>query len=267
MRLPRGMVRVFHAREILWQMVASDLRGRYAGSLLGLFWSFIHPLVMVGIYTLVFSRIIGARLGMGDNPYAFSIYLCAGLLPWHGFSEVIQRSTGVFLEHAHLVKKVAFPRALLHLQVLIGAAINTGLVIVIFVAILAAAGQIVSPVALAGWFALVLVQLLLAAGLGLIASVLNVFFRDVAQLAGIVVQIWFWLTPIVYVIDVIPGPARWMMRFNVLYHFSRIHQQLLLDGAPPPASAVAALVGVAAMSLLAGWGCYRLLRHRIADEL
>ncbi|MFQ5720217.1 MAG: ABC transporter permease [Acidobacteriota bacterium] len=261
------MARIVDSREILWQMVASDLRRRYAGSLLGLAWTFIHPLVLVGIYTLVFSRIIGMRLGMGNNPYAFSIYLCAGLLPWLGVSDIIQRGTGIFLENAHLVKKIAFPRVLLHLQVLIGAAINTGLVMAIFLAVMVASGQDLTPAAILVWVLLVAVQLLFAAGLATIVSVLNVFFRDVLQVVGIALQIWFWLTPIVYVIDVLPAPAQSAMRFNILYLFTRIHQNLLLTGILPSAGAVAGVLVAAAASMLAGWGAYRLARHRIVDEL
>ncbi|MFQ5768220.1 MAG: ABC transporter permease [Acidobacteriota bacterium] len=254
--------------RLLWQMVAHDLRARYAGSLLGLFWNVIHPLIMVGIYTLVFSRVIGARLETGNHDiYAFSIYLCAALLPWNGFSEVVKRSTSVFLDNANLVKKVAFPRFFLHLHLLLGAAINAGIVTIIFLGFLLLAGRSPSPGALLVWLVFMLLELLLGAGIGLFASTLNVFFRDVDQIVTIVLQIWFWLTPIVYVAAVLPEPARRLMRFNPLYHLARIQQQLLLAGTFPEAGRTALLFLLPLVLIPAGLGFYRLLRFRIPDEL
>ena len=106
----------------------------------------------------------------------------------------------------------------------------------LFVAVLAASGTLPPAVSLALWLLLVALQLILALGIGLIASTLNVFFRDVGQLTVMVLQIWFWLTPIVYVLEVLPAPARSLLRYNFMTHFAMAQQRLILDGmAPGPA--------------------------------
>src|SRR5207245_4791252 len=100
--------------DLLWQMVTTDLRGRYVGSSLGLFWTVIHPLVLILIYTVVFARVMGARLPGSPDAYGYGIYLCSALLPWLAFQEVVVRSTTIFPDHANLVRKVAFPKVILY---------------------------------------------------------------------------------------------------------------------------------------------------------
>jgi len=264
----RGLGKLYRFRDLLWQMIGADLRGRYAGSILGIFWNVVHPLVMIGIYFLVFSRIIGARLeGHAGTPYAFGIFLCAALLPWNAFAEIVGRSAGIFPEHANLVKKMAFPNVLLHLYVAGTAAVHAAIVMGLFVVVLAVSGNLPPAGALALWLLLAAMQLTLALGIGLIASTLNVFFRDVGQLTTMILQIWFWLTPIVYVVEVLPAPARTLLRYNVMTHFAMAQQRLVLDGVLPDLATLAVLSAGTLAVLLAGLAVYGALRHRIPDEL
>jgi lipopolysaccharide transport system permease protein len=264
----RGLVKLLGYRDLLWQMIRTDLRGRYLGSLLGLSWTVVHPLVMIGIYILVFSRLMGARLaGHADAPYAFGIYLCAALLPWNLFAEVTARSTSVFLEHANLVKKMAFPNILLHLYVAGTAVVHAGIVMGIFLLFLLAVGQLPPAAALAAWLLLIVLQLLLAMGLGLMASTLNVFFRDVGQIITVILQVWFWLTPIVYVADILPSSARRILRFNLLAWITQGQQQAILNHDLPGSGLTVTLAVVAPAVLAAGLVVYAALRHRIPDEL
>jgi lipopolysaccharide transport system permease protein len=264
----RGLGKLYRYRDLLWQMIWADLRGRYAGSILGIFWNVLHPLVMIGIYSLVFSRIIGARLeGHAGTPYAFGIFLCAALLPWNAFAEIVGRSAGILPEHANLVKKLAFPNVLLHLYVTGTAAVHAATVMGLFLVVLAASGNLPPAGAVALWLLLGALQLMLALGLGLVASTLNVFFRDVGQLTVMLLQIWFWLTPIVYVLEIIPPPARSLLRYNFMAHFAISQQRLILAGIIPDAGTLAALSGGTLAALLAGLAVYGVLRHRIPDEL
>src|SRR5579885_427532 len=169
--------------DLLWQMVATDLRGRYVGSSLGLLWSVIHPLVMIVIYTVVFSQVMGARLAGSTDPYAYGIYLCSALFPWTAFQEVVTRATTIFPDNAGLVRKVAFP---------------------IFLVAVLLTGHRLHPTVLV-WAPLIALQLAFGLGLGMIFSVVHVFLRDTAQLVAVGLQVAFWATPIVYVDDVLPG--------------------------------------------------------------
>src|SRR5688500_10790143 len=94
----------------VWKFVNRDLTGRYMGASMGMFWTVIHPLVMILIYTLVFSRIMQAKVPGISEVYSYSIYLCAGLLPWNAFGESVLRSTTAFPDHAHLLKKAFIPK-------------------------------------------------------------------------------------------------------------------------------------------------------------
>ncbi len=260
---------VVNHRDLLWQMVGNDLKGRYVGSFLGLFWNIIHPLIQILIYTVVFSQIMGARLGesSSSSPYAFSIYLCAGLLPWGVFAEIINRSTGVFWENANLVKKVAFPKTLLYAYVIAASVTNLFIIVAVFLVFLWLVNALPPFVLLLAWGAFLLLQVLFAAGIGLFTSVLNVFFRDVAQLTAIFLQIWFWLTPIVYVPNVLPAWAREILPLNIMSRFTSIHQALILRGELPPMVESLFLAQITLGTLVVGMLCFRALRRRIPDEL
>jgi lipopolysaccharide transport system permease protein len=117
------------------------------------------------------------------------------------------------------------------------------------------------------WLGIFLLQLALAAGLGLVTSIVNVYFRDMTPLVGVGLQLGFWLTPIVYVADVLPPAARGLLAWNPLSHFSRVQQDLILRGALPGPAALLLLVALAAVPLLIGIAFFARARHRIADEL
>ena len=253
-------------RDLLAQMVITDLRGRYVGSSLGLFWTVIHPLVMIVIYTVVFSRIMGARLQGSSDTYAYGMYLCAGLLPWIAFQEAVLRLTTLFPDHAALVRKVAFPKIILYGFVTLTSAINLVLALVVFLAVVSIAGHVPSP-SIVLWLPLLAVQLAFALGLGIIASVLHVFIRDTAQIVTVLLQVLFWTTPIVYVETVLPEWLRRLEIFNPLYLFARANHGLVLYGTLPSATHVAVLVLITIVTLAIGVTMYRAFRADILDEL
>jgi len=260
---------VVHHRDLLWQMVGNDLRGRYVGSFLGLFWNVIHPLIQILIYTVVFSQLMGARLGgsSSSSPYAFGIYLCAGLLPWGVFTEIINRCTGVFWENANLVKKIAFPKTLLYAYVVTASVTNLSIIVAVFLVFLWFVNALPPLVVLLVWGGFLLLQVLFATGVGLFTSVLNVFFRDVAQLTAIFLQIWFWLTPIVYVPSVLPPWAVDVLPLNIMARFTSIHQALVLRNELPSVSESFFLAQITLGTLVLGTLCFQALRRRIPDEL
>lgn len=253
-------------RDLLWQMVSTDLRGRYVGSTLGIFWSVIHPLVLISIYTLIFSHVMRTRLAGNSGPYDYSVYLCAGLLPWMAFQEILTRCTAVFLDQANLVKKVAFPKTLLHGYVLGAAGINLALMLVVFFFFLLLIGHPLNW-SFCLWPLFLLLQLLFATGLGFFTSALNVFFRDTAQIVSVFLQFWFWLTPIVYPPGVLPEGFSFLLALNPLYRFIHVHQELVLTGRLPSGVEMIFLVGLSLIALVGGMTFFRLLRRRIPDEL
>jgi len=252
--------------DLLWQMVATDLRGRYVGSSLGVFWSVIHPLTMILIYTVVFSKVMGARLADSSGSYGYGIYLCSALLPWSAFSEVVTRSTTLFPDNANLVRKVAFPKVVLYGYVTVSSAINLAFALTIFLGVAVLTGHELHATLLL-WIPFIGLQLFFGLGIGIVLSVVHVFVRDTAQLVAVLLQVLFWMTPIVYVEEILPAWLRPLEVVNPLYAFAVSHHELVLKGTVPHLGRLVALVLLTAAWVLLGTVLYRRFRPDILDEL
>jgi lipopolysaccharide transport system permease protein len=219
-------------RSLIQEMVRRDLVGRYLGSAVGLFWAFINPLVNLAIYTIIFSTVLKVRLGADGGIYSFVEYLFCGLLPWITIQEVLSRSAGCVLENASLIQKMRFPTEILPINLAISGFIHQLIGTAIFFVVLLAAGDFsfrwifLLPVAFA-------LQLMLMVGLGWLVATVNVYYRDVGQLLGVALTIWFWLTPIVYPKEQAPEVFRIVLQCNPLTHLVEIYRAAIL-GAPMP---------------------------------
>ena len=171
--------------------VRREFQSKYRNSLLGAAWTVLNPLAMIVVYTVIFAQVMRARLPGIDSAFAYSIYLCAGVLTWGLFAEITGRAQNMFLENANLIKKLNFPRLCLPVTVVANAGLNFAIVFGLFTVFLIISGNF------PGWVYLALIpvltiQVIFAIGLGIILGVLNVFFRDVGQFFGIFLQFWFW---------------------------------------------------------------------------
>ena len=254
-------------RSFVWSSVLREFHGKYRESLLGAFWSVANPLTMIVIYTVVFGQLMRPQLaGHEQTPFAFSIYLCAGVITWGLFAEMLGRLNGVFLENGNLIKKSNFPRICLPAIVSVSALVNFGIVFFLYLAFLALIGH------WPGWALLAMVpllvlQVLFTLGLGIFLGTLNVFFRDVGQLTGIVLQFWFWLTPIVYVFDALPAAARNLFQYNPMQPLMAAYQTLFLDQQVPDFVSLAPLTLLAAFFLVFGARFFLSRVGELVDEL
>jgi len=226
-----------------------EFQSRYRNSLLGAAWMVIQPLSMIVVYTVIFSQIMRARLPGMDGAFAYSIYLCTGILTWGLFAEIAGRASTVFIDNANLMKKLSFPRLCLPLIVGLNAGLNFSIIFGLFVAFLLLTGNFPGAVFVA-LLPVLLVIALLAMGLGITLGVLNVFFRDVGQLFSIVLQFWFWLTPIVYPITVLPESVRPLLVLNPMATLVNAMHEIMVFGRWPDWSAVG-LVLLLALGLCA----------------
>jgi ABC-2 type transport system permease protein len=188
---------LYEYREMLFSMVKKDLRTRYRGSFLGFLWTFVNPLLQLVVYSIVFSTI------MRMNIYNFAMFLFVALLPWIFFSTSITQSTTIVMANSNLVKKIYFPRIILPISVALTGFINMlfGFIIV-FIALFIfkihlSYSIVLLPIVMINELAFVI-------GLNVIFSALNVFFRDLEHILGIVTMAWFYLTPIVFPINLVP---------------------------------------------------------------
>ena len=177
--------------------VKREFQSKYRNSLLGMGWSVINPLAMIVVYTVIFSQVMKAKLPGLDTTFAYSIYLCSGVLTWGLFSEMMTRSQNLFLDNANLLKKINFPRIILPIVVVFSSVLNFSIVSSLFIFFLLLSGNFPGWVILAS-IPIIVLQIVFTMGLGMVVGVLNVFFRDIGQFSGIILQFWFWLTPVVY---------------------------------------------------------------------
>jgi lipopolysaccharide transport system permease protein len=214
-------------RGFVLSSVKREFQARYRNSLLGAAWTVLNPLAMITVYTVIFAQVMHSRMANVDSMYGYGIYLCAGLLPWGFFAEITGRSTDVFIEHATLMKKLSFPRICLPCIVVLSAAINFFIVMGVFLAFLLLSRNFPGWAVL-GCLPVFLVQIIFSIGLGITLGVFNVFFRDVGQLFSIILQFWFWFTPIVYPASVLPANIAKIMKLNPMVHIITAYQQIFL---------------------------------------
>jgi lipopolysaccharide transport system permease protein len=261
------MIRALWAyRGFILGSVKREFQTKYRNSLLGAAWNIINPLSMIVVYTLIFSQLMKSRLPGVDSTYAFSIYLCTGILIWGLFAEITTRATGMFLEHANLLKKLSFPRLCLPVTVVSNAVLNFGIVFGLFTLFLLLSGNF------PGWAFLALIPLLLllvlfAIGIGITLGVLNVFFRDVGQFFGIFLSFWFWFTPIVYPTSILPEQVKHLMNFNPMARLMAAFQNVLLTGEWPNWTSLWPVAVLAALLCIFGLRLFRQRSGEMVDEL
>ena len=257
---------VWQYRGYILGSVKREFQSKYGNAMLGAAWTVLNPLAMVLVYTVIFAQLMHARMPGGGGPYAYSIYLCAGILTWGLFAEITSRAQTMFIDHANLLKKINFPRVCLPLIVVLNALMNFAIIFGLFVLFLVATGNF------PGWifFAIVPVlalQIALASGLGMVLGVLNVFFRDVGQFYTILLQFWFWFTPVVYSAAVLPEDVRPLLAWNPLAPVIGAYQTILLDARAPDWAAMAPALVLALGLCALGLSLFRKRSGEMVDEL
>jgi lipopolysaccharide transport system permease protein len=239
---------IWHYRHFILSSIKNDLRSRFARSKLGALWMVLQPLAQVAIYALVLSRIMAAKLPGIDNRYAYVIYLMAGMIAWSLFAEVVNRSLTMFVDSGNLMKKMAFPRVCLPIIIGGSSLVNNLLLLVTAIGVFLLIGH--PPTLAMLWLPLLIgINLAFGLGIGLVLGVLNVFVRDVGQVMTVVLQLLFWLTPIVYMPSIIPDRLRAVLEFNPMMHMVVAFQNVMLYGRAPGFDGLAVL-GVASAALL-----------------
>lgn len=254
-------------RGFILANVQREFQQRYTHSLLGGLWAILNPLTMIIIYTVVFAGIMRPTLpGQENNPFAYSIYLCAGLLPWAAFADLVGRMQGVFPQYGNLLKKTSFPRSCLPIIVALSTLIDFLIIFSLFLLFLWSSGHFPGSVIFA-FIPVFLIQWLFGLGLGLLTATLNVFFRDVGQFVGVLLQFWFWLTPIVYSATGLPATVQSWLWLNPLYPLIKAYQDLFLRHLIPDWSSLIGITGLAVLLLGLAGRLFLKLAGELVDEL
>jgi len=256
--------------NLLKTLVQRDLEARYKGSVLGNLWPLIHQLSMLLIFTYVFSIVLKVKLslkGLPDNDLTFGLWLFAGLIPWIAFISGFTQAASSVINQPNLVKKVVFPLELLPLVPVFSAFIESSVGLMLLILLVGISTQMIHSTL---WLLPLvwLPQLLLTAGLGYLVAGSSVFLRDVPQTLGVLTNLWFYLTPIVYPISAIPEQWRtWLLWLNPLAAIAEVYRDLVLVGEVKHWGAwgIASVVAIAVFYL--GQKCYQKLRPAFADVL
>lgn len=256
------------AREwsLLFRMVERDLRSKYVGSLIGIFWTVINPLLLLLVFTFVFSVVFRARFGSDAQVGTSALYILCGLIPWLGFQEGIGRASNYLIENRNLVSRVKFP-----VQILPAVPVLSGF-----------CGQLIGFAALIAWAAVkgrlhlngifflpvwMVLQIILALGLAYLVSSVSVWVRDVIQLLPVLLLVWMYATPVFYPENLVPDKFSIVIRLNPIAHLVSGYRRMIVESALPSPAQIICLGTYAAASLALGWLVFSRLKNRIPDRV
>ena len=259
-------ISLWRYRGFILGMVGREFQSRYLGSILGSIWAILNPIAMIFVYTVIFSKVMRSRLIGSEDTWAYGIFLCAGLLAWNFFAELVSRCQTIFVEHANMIKKVNFPRTTLPVILFLSSSINFIIIFGIFIIFLLIMGKFPGW-CIIGFVPLLIIQQAFAMGLGIFLGTMNVFFRDIGQIVGIVLQFWFWFTPIIYPVSILPEKIKLLLVFNPMTQFITSYQQIILQNQWPDIYLLKFHIIGALIFLTAGLSIFRKLSGDIADEL
>lgn len=237
---------LYRYRHILVQMVVRELKGRFAGSMGGMLWHFVHPILMLIIFLFVFVYIFKVRIGATSNTTLSSIYLMAGLFPWIIMAEGLSRGTTSLIENANLIQKTFFPTEILTAKAVITPFLSYGIAIILLslYTIIFLNNSVILFIILP---LIILLQIFFTIGIAFLTATISVFFRDIMQLVQVVISFWIYLTPILYPVDMLPYWAKTVMYINPIYPLISIYQSLLVNGG---------LAGIHMFTLALGWSIF-----------
>ena len=255
---------IIRHRSLIRSMVRRDIAGRYRASYAGLFWTVIHPLLMMLTYYFVFGIVLRTRFGDDSLPGGFLMYFLAGMLPWLAFSEAVGRAPTTVIEHASFVKKLLFPVETLPVNLVLAGLVSEAFGLAIFVTGLWAFGY---PTSLTAFYLplILLPQFLFTLGLCWLLSALGVFFRDLGQLIGFLLTVWFFTTPICYPEASLPAHYLWLFELNPMYVFVESYRAIFLELTAPPWKPLAVLSAVSVAAFVLGHAWFYKLKRSFAD--
>src|SRR6266568_6575693 len=250
--LGRYLLIFWGRRSLLWHMTLRHLRGQYKQSVLGYAWAFVNPLSQMIILSFVFSTIL--RVPTSDVP--FPLFLFVGLLPWIFFSAAVSSATDSVVGASSLVTKVYFPREVLPTAAVLTKVVDLVLGLLILGMLMLYYGR--PPEVTTVWVPLLfLIHLLFTLGLSYPLAALNLFFHDVRFLVGVVLTMWFYLTPVLYTVDIVPPRYRFLYEINPNSLFINAYRRVLLHGEDPGVEKVLLGLVIAVATFLVGYYLFK----------
>lgn len=234
---------------IVWDIALSQLKAKYAGSRLGIWWAVIIPLVLAVSIDFVFTAVFKIHME------GYALFVLAGIIPWFFFTNAITEVTGVFLTRSALLKQTASPREFVVIASILANFFNffIGLLILLPLFIIAKpamSGKLLFLIPVIG------LQFFFVLGLGFLCASVYVFFHDLAHFLSIAFMIWFWVTPVFYSLEMIEYPYSLVCAYNPMTYFIVSYRHILFEALPPELFHMVLLVVISGVSLAAGYGYF-----------
>ena len=257
--MKRNLIELWRYRALVWALVCRHLNARYRGSVLGFIWSFLNPLCLIAVYSLVFQYYIRFH-----DVHHYTLFLFAGLLPWIWFSSGLLEATGAISGGGSLITKAMFPAHILPVVAVLTNLANFIFAIPLLLTFMLLTG--ITPSMSVLYLPLVIfLELVFLLGLGLALSALNVHYRDVQHILGNLMTLWFFLCPIIYPISNVPESFRFTLLLNPVALFTEMYQSIFLDGNSPQAMKLVLTAAVAGLSFIFGSAIFNRYREGFAE--
>ena len=250
---------IYNYRELLKNNVKKEIRGRYKNSILGVFWTFLNPLLQLAVYAFIFPLILNTT-----QEY-YVIFVCVGLIPWTFFTTSVSQSTGTIIANGNIIKKVYFPREILPISVVTSGMVNFVISTIIIVVFCLIYGLGITKYIVFYPFVL-LIQYILQLGISFVLSALTVYFRDLEHFVQIILQVMFYATPIVYGMNSIPEAFSFVIKLNPMAHLIEGYRAIFYDQTIPNMVNLGILLGLSIVFCVAGYFIFRKLQKGFAEE-
>ena len=252
--------RLYDYREMLKTSIKKDIGGKYKNSFLGVLWSFVNPLLQIIVYAIIFPLIMKS-----DIEY-YVVFMVCGLIPWNYFSTVINRTSFTMIENRNIIKKVYFPREILPISVVTSETV-TFLISSILILLFTLGYGLGLTINIVFYPLILLVQYVLLIGISLIVSSVTVYFRDLQHFIGVLLQLFFYATPIVYAVDTIPENFRWILKYNPMTYIIEGYRDIFWGQTAPDISTLLIVLAIGIVLCILGYLIFNKLQKKFAEEL
>ena len=251
---------IYEYREMIISLVRKDLRGRYKGSVLGFFWTFLNPLLQLVVFTLVFSII------MKQEYEQYYIFLFVALVPWMFFASSVQDGSTAILREKDMIKKIYFPREVMPIATVTSGFVNMLLSFLVIFIVLIISGKGLNPLALLCLPFVMIVEYILCLGIALIVAALTVYFRDLQYILGILTMAMQYMTPVMYGSEMVPDWALPIFKANPMTPITEMYRQILYYKCVPEMLSLLYVLAIGVVFIVIGFFCFNKLQKGFAEN-
>ncbi len=253
--------------KLLPPLLSRDIKERYAGSVFGLLWTFIQPVLFIVLYWLVFAKILKIRIHTNTGEIPFFVFMLSGLLPWFAFQDGVFRGASSIIDKRHVIKKVIFPVELFPLSSVVSSFIHYSFGIILFISAYFIWKGEVSVIRIIIFILLLCIQILFTSGLSLLLSSLSVYIRDIIHILGVALQVIFYMSTILYPLSAVPEKLKIIIMINPVTVLTEAYHDVILYNKYPEIFMLSYLLLTTFSIFIAGVFLFRKLKKGFADVL